>query len=223
MEKKELTKKFIAGMFFVVGVFLICLFVVVISKDKGFTKQKFSVTVLYRNVGGLIEGAPTRLLGVTVGTVENIDFLEKEISGRRVKVVLSIFSKYKRQLEECSDFAIKTEGVLGEKLIEIDGSNKTTKLDFSQPIIGRDPLDVQDIAEGFTRAAQAFAKTSEEMGKIDMLELSEVMIASSRALLVTAEGINNMMDELESIANKARRVLDRVEQKIIEGNLFKVF
>ena len=120
-------------------------------------------------------------------------------------------------------FAIKTEGILGEKLVEIYVVDSTGKIDFNQPILGEDPLDVQDLAEVFARAAESFTKTSEEMSEIDMVELSEIMSESSRALLITAKGINRIMDELEEIVQKSKRLLDRVEQRIIEGSLFKVF
>ena len=52
---------------------------------------------MFTHVGGLTEGAPTRLAGVTVGTVGSIDFLPEPIEGRRIKVSLNIFDKYKNQ------------------------------------------------------------------------------------------------------------------------------
>ena len=91
MDKKELIRKFAAGLFLLIGIGLIFVFIFTIGKDKGFVQQKFKVVVLFRNVGGLIEGAPIRLSGVNVGTVGNIDFLEGNIQGRRVKVTLNIY------------------------------------------------------------------------------------------------------------------------------------
>ncbi len=222
-EQKEFIKYLSAGIFFLIGLFLIGSFIFAISKDKGLAKAKFQVTVLFRNVGGLTEGAPTRLSGVSVGNVASIDFLEKAIKGRKVKVILNIFEKYKNQLQTNARFVIKTEGILGEKLIEIYTVDQGGVLNLTQPVIGEDPLDVQDIAEQFSHAAASFTKTSEEMSKINMLELSEVMIESSKALLGTAEGLNSIMGEMDDITQKAKRLFDRVEQKIIDGNLFKVF
>ncbi|OGW97736.1 MAG: hypothetical protein A2Z81_05175 [Omnitrophica WOR_2 bacterium GWA2_45_18] len=223
MDKKELIRKFAAGLFLLIGIGLIFVFIFTIGKDKGFVQQKFKVVVLFRNVGGLIEGAPIRLSGVNVGTVGNIDFLEGNIQGRRVKVTLNIYEKYKKQLDKIARFAVQTEGILGEKLVEITVAENGGKLNLNEPIIGEDPLDVQGLAEVFAGAAESFTKTSQELSQIDIVELSQVMKESSAALLETANGVNAIMKDLKVVTQKSKRLLDRIEQRIIEGNLFKVF
>ncbi len=224
MEKEELTQKISAGLFFVIGLLLIFFFIFILGRDKGLAQAKFQVEVLYRNVGGLMEGAPARLAGVNVGTVAGIDFLDREIDERRVKVTINILQKYRRQLAGQSlTFAIKTEGILGEKLIEMDVVQGGLPVDLSRPVIGEDPLDVQDLAEVFARAAESFTKTADQLSQIDIVGLTDAMGDSSQALLTTSEGINEMMDELQEIVRKSKRLLDRVEQRIIDGNLFKVF
>ncbi|MBI5415316.1 MAG: MCE family protein [Candidatus Omnitrophica bacterium] len=223
MEKKELTKELLAGVFFFAGVLLIFLFVLVLGRDKGLAQPRFQAAVLYKNVGGLMEGAPVRLAGVNVGTVDNISFLNREADGRRVKVTLNILSKYRRQLEKHLSFTIKTEGILGEKLIEIDVLAEEPAADLTKPVMGEDSLDVQDLAEVFADAAKSFTATTNQLSQIDLVSLSKVMEDSSESLLVTSRRINEIMDDLQEIAKKSKRLLDRVEQKTIEGNLFKVF
>jgi len=223
MEKKELTKELLAGLFFFLGIFLLVVFVIMLGGNKGLAQSKFQVIVLYRNVGGLMEGAPIRLAGVNVGTVDRIEFLDQEFDGRRVEATLNILSKYRRQLENNLRFTIQTEGILGEKLIEIDVLREGPRVDLKSPIIGEDPLDVEDMAEVFARAAESFTATADQLSQIDVVSLSKVMEESSQSLLITSRGINEMLDELQEIAKKSKRLLDRIEQKIIEGNLFKVF
>lgn len=223
MDKKDLTKELLAGLFFFLGIFLLVVFVIALGGSKGLAKSKFQVTVLYRNVGGLMEGAPVRLAGVNVGTVDRVEFLDREFDGRRVEVTLNILSKYRKQLENNLRFTIQTEGILGEKLIEIDVLREGPKADLKNPVIGEDPLDVEDMAEVFARAAESFTATADQLSQIDVVGLSKVMEDSSGSLLITSRGINEVMDELQEITKKTKRLLDRVEQKVIEGNLFKVF
>ncbi|HBO97577.1 MAG TPA: hypothetical protein DE315_00590 [Candidatus Omnitrophica bacterium] len=223
MEKKELTKELLAGLFFFLGIFLLVTFVIILGGNKGLAQSKFQVTVFYRNVGGLMEGAPVRLSGVNVGTVDNVEFLNQEFDGRRVEVTLNILSQYRKQLENNLRFTIQTEGILGEKLIEIDVLREGPKADLKNPVIGEDPLDVEDMAEVFARAAESFTKTADQLSQIDVVGLSSVMEDSSQSLLITSRGINEVMDELQEITKKTKRLLDRVEQKVIDGNLFKVF
>src|SRR3989338_639603 len=111
MEKKELTKELLAGLFFFLGIFLLVTFVIILGGNKGLAQSKFQVMVLYRNVGGLMEGAPVRLSGVNVGTVDSVEFLDREFDGRRVEVTLNILLRYRKQLENNLRFTIQTEGI----------------------------------------------------------------------------------------------------------------
>ena len=221
--RKDLIREILAGAFFLLGVIVLFVFIFTIGRDKGLTEKKFQISILFRNVGGLTEGAPVRLAGVNIGTVSSIEFLEQETQGRRVKVELNIFEKFRKQLNGSVRFTIKTEGLLGEKLVEIYDVAGKDKLDLSRPVIGEDPFDVQDLAVVFSGAAESFTKTSTELSKIDMIGLTNVMTESSEALLTTSNGINGMLDEMQEIILKSKRLLDRVEQKLIDGNLFKVF
>ena len=223
MERKEFMIKFFAGTFFLVGLGLVLMVIFTIGKNRGFTQPKFQVEVLFRDVGGLIEGAPVQLAGVNVGTVSDINFLEKEFQGRRVRVRLNIFDKYRRQMEQKARFVIKTEGILGEKMIEINVGGGGKVVDLNQPIIGEDPLNVQDMAEVFANAAESFTKTSEVFNRVDMQELSEVLSETAQSLSVTSKGINTILTEMYYISIKSKRLLDRLEQRVIDGNLFKVF
>lgn len=223
MEQKDFAKHFIAGIFFIAGIALLVGFILTIGQDKGFAKTKFQTTVLFRNIGGLSDGAPVRLAGVNIGNVASISFVSQPVEGRRVQLVLNIYSEFRNQFYQNLHFSIRTQGILGEQYVEIEVIEGGAAIDITKPVIGEDPLNVQDIAEAFGGAAQSFTNTSEKLGEIDMQELSQVMSESSKALLVTSEGLNAMMGDLEIVVNKARRVMDRLEQKLIEGNLFKVF
>jgi len=223
MEQRDLVRKFIAGVFFITGMALVFYVIFTLGQDKGLTQPKFQVEVLYRDVGGLIEGAPIRLAGVNVGNVANVSFLESEIQGRRVSVMLNIFDKYKRQLNRNAQFAIKTEGILGEKLVEINVMDDGKILDLSKPIMGEESLGVQELAAVFAEAAESFTKTSEDLNKIDMEGLSKVVGETTESLLMTSQGINKLLEELQQVTKKSKRLMNRIEQRIIDGNLFKVF
>ena len=223
MEKKELAMKFVAGLFLIIGLALIISVIFTMGENKGLTQPKFKVDVLFRDVGGLIEGAPVRLAGVNVGTVSDISFLHQEYRGRRVKVRLNIFDKYKDQLRQKVRFSIKTEGILGEKLVEIEVEDDGDIVDLKQPIIGDDPMNVQDMAEVFADAAESLTRTSEIVNKVDIGELSETLSETAQSLSETAKGIDTVVTELYYISIKSKRLLQRLEQKVIDGDLFKVF
>ncbi|MFP4473055.1 MAG: MlaD family protein [Candidatus Omnitrophota bacterium] len=197
MQCKDQAKKIFAGIFLFVCVALIAGVVFTIGLEKGFIEPRFTMTALFHKVGGLNPGAPVRLSGVTVGTVENIDFLDESYMGRGVKVELSLYAKYKDQLRKSRRVAIVTEGVLGEKMVDISADPDLYRDDLSRAIVGEDPLEVRDLAETFDASAAALLGVSEEFG--------------------------TLAGEVEDVTRSTRRLLNRIEQRIIDGNLFKVF
>lgn len=197
MDKREFVKRLYAGMFLIIGICAVLVVVFAIGIEKGFTQPKFQISVLFKEVGGLNVGAPIRLSGVNVGTVAGIDFLDKKVDGRGVNVTMNIFKRYRKQLEKSTSFAIKTEGVLGQKLIEISTEENELYFNLDKPIIGEDPLDVQGLAESFGKTA--------------------------RSLRETSQAINSIIKELKYISKSSKRLLNRIEQHLIEGDLFRIF
>ena len=224
MEKVDLRRRFLAGSFLIVGFFIIVLMILALGRDKGLAQSKFQATILFKDVQGLGEGAPIRLSGVNVGNVSHIDFLEKEVNGRRIQVSANIFSRYRKPLErDPLKFSIRTEGVLGEKLIEIDVVPMGEKINLGQPIMGDDSIDVRELAEVFARAAESFTKTSEELSKMDMQSLSNSLSETARSLSKASNRLDDLLKEMLYISHKTKRLLDRIEQRVIDGSLFKVF
>ncbi len=197
MDRKDVLRKIWAGSFFLTGLLMIVVVVLVIGIEKGLTEPRFGMRVLFREVGGLSIGAPVNLSGVSVGTVGSIDFLQQEIDGRGVVVTLNIFKKFEPQMKRASRFAIKTAGILGEKSVEISRDFDNIPIDIAQPVIGEDPLDVQDLAKIFGDTAIALQETTKL--------------------------IHSIVTELQDISVTTKRLLNRIEQRIIDGNLFKVF
>lgn len=221
---KDIFKRIFASLFFIGGLVLIIWVILMIGQDKGLTQKKFNVTVHYRDIGGLIEGAPVRISGVSVGTVSHIGFLKESSNGQQVEVILNVFMKYREQLEgKSARFAIKTEGILGQKLVEIYIDAKGQPINLGQPVVGDESVNVEDLAEVFSDAAQSFTKTSSELSEINIRELSKAFADTASSMRVTSDRIETVLIEIERITLKSKRLLNRVEKKLIDGTLFKIF
>jgi ABC-type transporter Mla subunit MlaD len=222
-EHQEMLRNFIAGLFFVGGIVLVIAIVFLLGAERGFSRAKFQITVLYSDINGLIEGAPVHLAGHEVGYVADISFLEQPIRQRRLKVTLDIYDMYRPQLNQTARFTIQPEGVLGEKLLKIYVPGNGPPLDESLAVMGAEPLDVQDLAVVFSEAAESFTQTSEQLSGIDLEQLSSVMSETAESVADTSQAVSEALEEMEYVAKKAKRLLNRVEEKIIDGSLFKVF
>jgi phospholipid/cholesterol/gamma-HCH transport system substrate-binding protein len=197
MARNDVVKYIWAGIFSIIGVVVMCGTIFFIGYQRGFSQPKFEVVVLFDKVGGLTEGAAVRLSGVNVGIIKSIDFLDEDVMERGVKVTISILKRYERQLRQATQISIQTEGVLGAKYVEIGRNPGDQPLDISRPVIGEPMLDVYDLAAIIENTASTFDETT--------------------------KGINGMVVELKYISRKTKRLLDRIEQRIIDGNLIKVF
>jgi phospholipid/cholesterol/gamma-HCH transport system substrate-binding protein len=197
MLKDDVIKQFWAGMFFIVGIAVVAGVIFFIGFNKGFSQPRITMVVLFDKVGGLTEGSPVRLSGVTVGVVDSIGFLKEEVAGRGIEVKLSVYKKFEEQVRRSTRVSVQTEGVLGSKYIEIGRRPDQKALDIDQPVPGEPMLDVYDIAEVLRDTAQGFNQTSQD--------------------------ISTIMAELKHMSRKSKRILDRVEQRLIDGTLIKIF
>ena len=194
---KNYRKELIAGIFFVFGIALFIFLIFFVGMKEGITETKFSKEVVFKNVGGLEIGAPVRLSGVNVGSVSRVDFLEEPIGDKKVRVVLSIYERYKSQVERCPEYSIKTAGILGDKLIEISSAKEGVVCEIGKPILGKEPLDIQNWAENLQHTSDSFRKLADESTKITQ--------------------------QLHYVSYTFKRLLDRIEDKLIKGKLLKVF
>jgi len=197
MLKDDVIKQFWAGMFFLVGVVLVSGVIFFIGFNKGFAQPRITMVILFDKVGGLAEGAPVRLSGVTVGLVDSISFLPEEIMGRGIEVKLGVYKKFEEQVRRSTRVSVQTEGVLGSKYIEIGRRPDQKALDIDRPVLGDPMLDVYDIAEVLRDTAQGFNQTTQDISAI--------------------------MAELKYMSRKSKRILDRFEQRLIDGTLIKIF
>ena len=190
-------KKLAAGLFFIIGLSLIAVSVFFIGLDRGLTEPKFQVIALFNQVGGLVEGSPIRISGVDVGIVGAVDFLSQPIEGRSLKVRMDIFKKYEFEFRKCSKVSIRTEGILGQKLIEISEDHSLKVFDPAAVIVGEDPLNVEDMAA--------------------------VITSTAVSLQAASQGVQDVLHEWKYISIKTKKLLNRVDEKLLNGSLLKVF
>jgi phospholipid/cholesterol/gamma-HCH transport system substrate-binding protein len=126
MAKKRI-QEIKVGLFIFVGIALAFIFVFSIGGEKHLFEDQYTLYVDFKDVGGLRAGAPVRLAGVDVGTVEMVSF-SSELTSKLIRVELKIKTDVKDRIRKNSIASIKTKGVLGDKYISITMGNPDEKI-----------------------------------------------------------------------------------------------
>lgn len=131
---------------FSVGVFLIG------KKDFRF-KATYTLNTQFRNVQGLNNGAEVRVGGIHEGTIKEIQ-LPADPNGK-LTIVMDLDSDTNSLIKKDSVATIKTEGLLGDKYIEIAfGSVKSPEVADNDTIAGEVPKDLTEEANAVTDQAK---------------------------------------------------------------------
>jgi phospholipid/cholesterol/gamma-HCH transport system substrate-binding protein len=106
------------GLFIFIGLVLAFIVVFSIGSKNQLFREQYTLFTNFKDVGGLMPGAPVRLAGVEVGTVSRVWFLTDR-NKRLVGVELRINSDVQERIHEDSVASIQTMGILGDKYISI--------------------------------------------------------------------------------------------------------
>ena len=131
----------------IVGIFVTLAFVVFVfvvfsmGGGGGLLGSQLSVFGRFSQVKGLHNGSEVSLSGLRIGVVKEIQVTDT--SSKELIVQMNIAKKYARALREDSIATIKTQGVLGDKYIEISiGSDESPLLKQGDFIKSAEPPDI---------------------------------------------------------------------------------
>jgi outer membrane protein OmpA-like peptidoglycan-associated protein len=129
-------------------------------------RRTYRVKAEFQNVAGLNNGADVRIGGIHLGTVKYISLPRNP--SEKLSVVMDLASSTKNLIRQDSVATIKTEGLMGDKYVDISfGSDKAPEIESGDSIKGQTPVDFADAALAATNqtraAAAAFAEDAEAL------------------------------------------------------------
>jgi outer membrane protein OmpA-like peptidoglycan-associated protein len=154
------------GIFIVATLVILGAGVFLIGDKRLMFRKTYQLEAEFQNVAGLNNGADVRVGGIHLGTVKHIS-LPGRPSGK-LTVVMNMANPSKNIIRQDSVATIKTEGLLGDKYVEISfGSEKAPEIDNGATIKGETPVDFSDAALAATNkmksAADAFQDDAEAL------------------------------------------------------------
>ena len=118
-----MSNKIKLGAFVLAGVAALLFGLFFIGSQKNIFSSTISVSADFNNVGGLMPGNNVRFNGINVGTVSKVF----PISDSLVKVNFTIDEKLKQYITQNDVASIGTDGMLGNKLVNIEPSKQNVK------------------------------------------------------------------------------------------------
>jgi len=108
----KIDKELAVGVFLLIGIFSLIYISVKLGKLEVLGNEGYTLYASFENAGGLKSGANVEIAGVKIGTVESV-----KLNNYQALVGLTITRSVKIQDDAIA--SIKTEGLLGEKYVEI--------------------------------------------------------------------------------------------------------
>lgn len=135
---------------FRLGVFVIATLLILAGGIFWIGSKQFLFSSTYRlnaefaNVSGLGEGAEVRVGGIHEGTIKRIDLPPHP--NEKVRVAMDVKASTRNVIKKDSVAAIRSEGLVGDKYVEISfGSAQAAKVSNGDTIQSEPPLDISDL------------------------------------------------------------------------------
>jgi len=185
----------------IVGAFVVMTLVVIgfvllsLGSGSGLLRPRYRLVTYFENVQGLVAGAPVRLVGKDVGTVEFVTFAPLEGERPPVRVVLQVDASVQDRIRSDSVTSIGTIGLLGDKYVEISmGTISGRVLQEGDEVASISPVDLNVAVVRGTQAIDNIATLTENVNRV-VEEFGESMGGRKMAESFTA--MSEMVQEVQ--------------------------
>ena len=157
------------GLFVVATLAILAAAVFLIGNREMLFQSSYRLRAQFHNVSGLNNGAEVRVGGIHEGTIKQID-LPARPDGE-VTVVMELKTGTHRVVKKDSVAAIQSEGLLGDKYVEVSfGSPQAGDVKNGETIASKPPLEISDLIQKTDRildsAQGAVANITEATGSL---------------------------------------------------------
>lgn len=216
--KNNSSTKIKTGIFVIAGFAVLLLMVFLIGNQQNLFRSTFKLHVHYRSVVGLQEGSFVRFAGINVGTVDLIDIQDDTT----VRVDISLQRKVKPFIKADSRASISSDGLMGDKLIQISpGSNNATLIAENAALIAVNPFDMEKV---MARVEKLGMRIENIVGNVDTLSGQLAGIfgkvnsgSGTLGKLLNSEKLSNDLEQTIASAKKTVTTADKAAQGLNEN------
>lgn len=199
------------GLLIVASLIILSVTIFLMGKERRFFENKVPFEIHFSRTIGLREGAQISLTGVRVGSVESLTF-PRNVEENYIVVRVNIVGDVAQRIRKDTIARIRTQGVLGDKFIELSGGSPQSKpLPPGSLISSVDPLDYEallgesgDIVQSFASVASSLKtilKSAEEgkslLGQVVAPEHEKKWIDTANNLRSVSASLKNILGSVE--------------------------
>jgi phospholipid/cholesterol/gamma-HCH transport system substrate-binding protein len=119
----EISKNIKVGVFVLTGTGLLIIALYLIGAKQNFFGSTFELQAKFKTINGLMPGNNVRFTGIDVGTVKEVEI----INDSTVNVIMVIEDKVQQFIKKNAIANVGTDGLMGNKLINITSSDENAK------------------------------------------------------------------------------------------------
>ena len=202
--KNQNAINFRVGLFVIVAIAFVSLILFLLGGEQSYFEKSYTLKTSFKNTAGLIKGAAVRLSGVRIGAVTDLGFANDPVGDKVINVTMQVNKEGMSRLNPDARATIKTEGLLGDKFIEILPGTEPplasppdvvtiqsqTPIEFAS-IIGQSG----DLLANIISISKSLDKIVKGIGEGQNLENINQTIASVKA---TSEALQENMEAIKS-------------------------
>jgi phospholipid/cholesterol/gamma-HCH transport system substrate-binding protein len=148
------------GVFVVAGMAFLVLLLYVIGKNQNLFGSTYPLKVRFENVRGLMKGNNIRYAGINAGTVSDVSVL----NDTTVEVTLLVKTKMKNYIHENANVFITTDGLMGNKLVNIEPGKEKSPIAVEGFIFhGSEGLDTDEMLKVLNSTNNDIATITNEL------------------------------------------------------------
>ena len=166
-QRKQLTwTELRVGLFVLAALFILAIAIIWVT-GAGTLGPKYRLFTYLPEVEGVETGAPVRLDGVEVGSVDKIE-LNPQPSDRthNIRVTMRISRKYRQSIRTDSQVRLVTEGLLGNRYVSISRGISGTPIPDNGTVTGTEEKAIKAIVERGVDLEENLVTLSQQVGDI---------------------------------------------------------
>ena len=183
------------GLLSVTALALAMLLIFTMGSAGGFFWQRYSLKILFDDVAGLKSGAPVRIAGVAVGSVEDLQFV-----GDRVEVIIELSTEHQSRVTTGSRATLGSVSLLGEGAVDLTSSTEGTPIpEWGYISTGRQASTFNEVAadaaDGIQEATNLLKDIRGGRGTIGQLFTNDALYRDLSALVGSAERVTRQISD----------------------------